>query len=184
MEPEISRTDDKLVFRHPKLDDGYAIYQLIKRCPPLDLNSSYLYFLQADHFSDTCIVALSNDKVVGFISGYRHPKNKNQLFVWQVAVDASIRGKQVGLQLLEQLVVQQQSTELTSITATISPSNIASQKLFQRFTKRHNLMITKQSYLLERHFADLGHEAEELYLISATNNQPLPLLITTELNKG
>ncbi len=184
MKSDTSLTDDKLVFRRPKLDDGFAIYQLIKRSPPLDLNSSYLYFLQADHFSDTCLVAHYQDKIVGFISAYIHPKDQSQLFVWQVAVDAEMRGKQVGSHLLEQLINKQSSDEITRLSATISPSNIASQKLFKRFATRYGCSLTSQPYLIESHFGDLGHEAEDLYVISAMNNQPLKQLITTNLNKG
>lgn len=182
MKPNTSLTDEKLVFRRPKLDDGYAIYQLIKRCPPLDLNSSYLYFLQADHFFDTCLVAIYQDKMVGFISAYIHPKDKNQLFVWQVAVDAEMRGKKVASQLLENLVIKQ-SSEVTSLSATISPSNIASQNLFKRFATHYKCSLTSQPYLEQSHFGDLGHEAEDLYLVSATNNQSLKQFIT-KLNKG
>jgi L-2,4-diaminobutyric acid acetyltransferase len=177
-----SLTDDKLIFRHPRLEDGYAIYQLIKRCPPLDLNSSYLYFLQADHFSDTCLIAQYQDKTVGCIWAYKHPKNNNQLFVWQVAVDATMRGKQVGSQLLEQLVIKQSSHgEITSLSATISPSNVASQKLFERFAKRYSCSLNKQPYLMESHFGDLGHEAEDLYVIAALENQSLTQLITNKI---
>jgi L-2,4-diaminobutyric acid acetyltransferase len=166
------QSDEQITFRKPRLSDGRAIYGLIKASPPLDLNSSYLYFLQADHFADTCVVAESDGRIVGFVSAYFKPNAPGDLFVWQVAVDASMRGRQMGSRLLSQLVSnQREHPGFCKISATISPSNVASQKLFKRFAKSHQLNLGKQAYLTTAHFGDLGHEAEELYTLSAPNNK-------------
>ncbi|WP_373019456.1 diaminobutyrate acetyltransferase [Thiomicrorhabdus sp.] len=172
METDNTPSDKNVIFRKPSLQDGYAIYSLIQNSPPLDLNSSYLYFLQADHFSDTCVVAENQGQIVGFISAYFNPKASGNLFVWQVAVDTSMRGKRLALRLLEHLVCNQlEKPGFDRISATISPSNIASQKLFKRFAETHGLSVEKQSYLETQHFGDLGHEAEELYTLKSPDNQ-------------
>ncbi|MDG6773530.1 diaminobutyrate acetyltransferase [Thiomicrorhabdus sp. ZW0627] len=173
METDNTHSDNDVLFRKPSLDDGYAIYSLIENSPPLDVNSSYLYFLQSDHFSDTCVVAEKQGKIVGFISAFFNPKDKTDLFVWQVAVDASMRGQGLALRLLEQLVRNQSdNSDFARITATISPSNIASQKLFKRFSETHGLSIDKETYLEAKHFGDQGHEAEELYTLKSPDSQP------------
>jgi len=64
-------------FRTPKIEDGLAIHSLIKQSPPLDLNSSYLYFLQATHFADTCVVAEKEGEIVGFVSAYFRPDQED-----------------------------------------------------------------------------------------------------------
>src|SRR5690606_42164986 len=66
--------------------------ELVARCQPLDTNSVYCNLLQCSDFADTAIAAEdANGQLVGFISGYRPPSRPDTLFVWQVAVDASMR---------------------------------------------------------------------------------------------
>src|SRR5690554_7291512 len=68
--------------RRPRATDGYALNQLVKRCPPLDTNSVYCNLLQCSDFSATGIAAEdSQGELVGFISGYRPPSRPDTLFV-------------------------------------------------------------------------------------------------------
>ncbi len=62
---DTQKSEVSVQFRKPKLEDGLAIYHLIQASPPLDVNSSYLYFLQASHFADTCAVAEVDGQIVG-----------------------------------------------------------------------------------------------------------------------
>lgn len=171
MEPE---NKPAITLRKPTIDDGAAIYELIKQSPPLDLNSSYLYFLQATHFADTCVLAEKDGQVVGFVSAYFRPDKKDSLFVWQVAVSVKARGQGLGKQLLYNLLKNQQHRPtVTELCCTISPSNKASQNLFQSFAEQYRLSINIETFLEEKHFDHLGHEAEELYSLRAAYNQNL-----------
>lgn len=164
----------QVVLRKPCLQDGQGIYDLVKQCPPLDLNSRYLYFLQADHFADTCVLAELDDHIVGFISGYTRPNNPTALFVWQVAVAPSMRCQNLAKRLLQTLVENQDQKDLvTSLSTTISPSNTASQKLFTSFANTYGLKIQQQNYLVADQFGEDGHEAEILYTFTAPLNKSL-----------
>ncbi len=163
-----------LSFRKPNLSDGYAIYQLIKSSPPLDLNSSYLYFLQASHFADTCIVAEQNGQMIGFLSGYLQPDKTQALFVWQVAVAENQRGRGLGKAMLLALLKNQPNdSAVTELTCTISPSNKASQSLFNSFAKTHGLLLQTAPFINEADFGEEIHEAEDLYILKAADNQKL-----------
>src|SRR5690625_1261392 len=85
--PGQSRTNvagsDSLLLRSPVKEDGRFIHQLIRQCPPLDLNSIYTYLLLCEHFSQTCVVAEIDGRICGFVSAYRHPERTDVLFVWQ-----------------------------------------------------------------------------------------------------
>src|SRR5690606_18124949 len=84
--------------RRPRATDGYALNQLVKRCPPLDTNSVYCNLLQCSDFSATGIAAEdSQGELVGFISGYRPPSRPDTLCVGHVA--ARIRTRRPGLAL-------------------------------------------------------------------------------------
>lgn len=63
-----------IIIRKPKIEDAFGIWSLIKNSPPLDLNSKYSYMLFCTHFRDMSVVAIDpeqDNKVVGFVSGYR-----------------------------------------------------------------------------------------------------------------
>ncbi len=169
-----SNNPSGLIFRKPVLTDGYPIYQLIKSSPPLDLNSSYLYFLQASHFADTCIVAEQNGQIIGFLSGYLQPDNSQALFVWQVAVAESHRGLGLAKRMLTALLENQpDDSVITELTCTISPSNKASQSLFNSFAKQHGLLLQTAPFINEEDFGEEIHEAEDLYILKAADNQKL-----------
>ncbi len=168
-----------VIFRKPHKNDGKAIYELVKNCPPLDLNSRYLYFLQADHYADTCVLAELNGKVVGFISGYIRPDASQTLFVWQVAVATSMRGKKLAKELLRTLIKNQaHRAQVDTLSTTISPSNTSSQNFFINFAKSFNLEISQENYLEADHFGEDEHEAELLYTFSATKGRTVSESIT------
>lgn len=168
-----------IVFRKPHLQDGQGIYELVKNCQPLDLNSRYLYFIQADHFADTCVLAEHDAKVIGFISGYIRPDAPHTLFVWQVAVASHMRGKNLAKALLTTLIKNQaRQDKIDTLSTTISPSNTASQKLFSSFAKSYGLGIRQENYLDADQFGEDGHEAELIYTFTAAKNRTLIESIT------
>lgn len=148
-------------FCTPKPTDGMAVFELVKRCAPLDPNSSYCNLLQCTHFFDTSIAAFAGDDLVGFISGYFLPQKPNTLFVWQVAVDASQRGKGLARKMLQGLVTRHQS-KIEFIETTITTDNAPSWSLFQSFA-RHNEVALNDSSFFDRiqHFND-QHDSERL----------------------
>lgn len=171
MEPD---TKTAISFRTPKIEDGLAIYSLIKRSPPLDLNSSYLYFLQATHFADTCVVAEKDNEIVGFVSGYFRPDKEDSLFVWQIAVSDTCRGQGLGRQLIYHLIRNQVHRPIVrDVCCTISPSNTASQNLFKSFAEQHGLIVEITPFLEKTHFGSEEHEEEELYTLRAAYKQNL-----------
>ena len=149
--------------RLPTDGDGHALHQLVARCQPLDTNSVYCNLLQCTDFADTAIAAENADgNLVGFISGYRPPARPDTLFVWQVAVDSSMRGQGLALRMLLALTARVAAHGVRFIETTISPDNAAS----------HQLGISHSTSVLfssQQHFAGL-HEDEVLYRAG-----PLPL---------
>ena len=165
-----------LHYRRPRLEDGLKIYQLIEQSPPLDLNSSYLYFLQSSHFADSCVLAEQDGELLGFVSGYLRPDKPSELFVWQMVVAQSGRGKGIAKGLIKQLlkqVIASSPTSLQSMSCTISPSNLASQGVFKSLTKSFGLILSTQPFLTEAHFSGQEHEAEDYYFLTAPDGQSL-----------
>jgi L-2,4-diaminobutyric acid acetyltransferase len=155
----------KIDFSTPILEDGSKIYELVKRSFPLDLNSQYAYMLICTHFSNTSIVAKVDNQVVGFVSAYLLPKSPQTLFIWQVAVDKSMRNQGLAKRLLKEIL--QNLPNIKWIETTISPSNKASLKLFKSIALELNVSIQKSPFFDAALFQNEEHESEELYRIGS-----------------
>lgn len=162
----------EIKFSKPKIDEAKHIFQLIKECPPLDLNSEYLYLLLCHHFSDTCVVAKLNSKIVGFVSGYLLPDKKNTLFVWQVAVAKEHRGKGLASKMIKD-IIQRPGVNIEFIEATITPSNFASKSLFTSIASAFNSSVEMNHLFTEEEFGNKKHEEENLIRIGPLINSKL-----------
>lgn len=154
-----------VTLRRPTDGDGFALHQLVARCQPLDTNSVYCNLLQCADFADTAIAAEdANGQLVGFISGYRPPSRPDTLFVWQVAVDASMRGQGLALRMLMALIARvAREHQVRYLETTISPDNGASQALFRKAFDRLGVQAqTRTLFSRAEHFAG-QHEDEVLY---------------------
>lgn len=118
--------------------------------------------------------------MVGFISGYLRPDEPNNLFIWQVAVAETARGQGLAKQLLSQLIQRPNLADVTQVTTTISPSNTASQKVFQKMAAEFDCKITVTPFLESDLFGSENHEAEELYSLSSKS----PLALSIKTTKG
>ena len=151
------------LFRCPQPSDGSEVFRLVQRCKPLDENSMYCNLLQCSHFSDTRIAAEVDGEQVGFISGYRLPQQANTLFVWQVAVDSSQRGKGLASQMLEQLV--RRVGNVTYLHTTITADNKASWNTFKRSALNLGAPLTNKSFFDKHQHFSGEHDSEELVVI-------------------
>jgi L-2,4-diaminobutyric acid acetyltransferase len=166
-------TQEEIQLRKPRLGDGLDVHQLIANSPPLDLNSVYSYYLLSDHFRDSCVIAESQGKVVGFLSAYRIPSRPSTLFVWQVVVNRALRGKKIAWRMLDAVLQRYQGDELDYVEATVNPDNIASRRLFEHLAKERQTVIEEETYLAADAFGPgTGHQSEILLRVplGATNS--------------
>lgn len=138
--------------RKPHTADGVDIDRLIKSCPPLDRNSTYVYLLLCTHFAQTCIVAHMDNELVGFISAYIHPQKNNTLFVWQVAVHEKARGLGVAARMLNELLDRPNLEHIQYVETTVDPDNTASRRLFEKLALAHKTEINEVDFLQPEHF--------------------------------
>lgn len=113
-------------------DDGPAIHALVADGGGLDVNSPYAYVLAARFFAASSVIAEGPDGPEGFVLGLRPPAEPDTLFVWQVGVAPSARGRGLGLAMLRWLVDETTPTHLES---TVTASNTASQRLFRALAR-------------------------------------------------
>lgn len=158
--------------RRPNVSDGAGIWKLVRRGGVLDLNSSYAYLLLADRFGDTSVVAEHNDKVVGFVAGFKPPRQSDVVFVWQIGVDPSMRGQGLGRRMLDHLIQSNACEGVRYLETTVTPSNEPSERLFRSFARKNDADVQILSGYTPPLFPD-GKEQERLFRIG-----PFPAEIT------
>lgn len=151
-------------YRQPSPSDGARIWEIASDTKVLDVNSSYSYVLWCHDFADTSVVAEIEGRPVGFVTGYRRPQDPSVLMVWQVAVDDSCRGRGVAGSMLHELMDRTASEGVTSMHTTISPDNVASQRLFESVAQARGLTFGRRELFPASVFPD-AHQPEDLYLL-------------------
>ncbi|MEU0038414.1 diaminobutyrate acetyltransferase [Streptomyces sp. NPDC006333] len=157
----------------PGVADGAALWRIAKDSGTLDLNSSYSYLLWCRDFAGTSVVARDtadpDGLPVGFVTGYVRPERPDTLLVWQVAVDASHRGRGLAAALLDGLTAQvSRERTISGVETTITPGNIASERLFTSYAARHGASVEREVLFGAGHFPnspDGPHDPEVLYRI-------------------
>jgi L-2,4-diaminobutyric acid acetyltransferase len=149
----------------PTVADAADVHKLVSVCKPLDLNSTYAYLLLCHHFSDTCVIARMGEDTVGFISGYRLPRNAKTFFIWQVAVHPEARGARLGARMLQHLLKRESNAATRFLETTVSPSNEASRRMFQRLADSIAAPIEEQMLFDRAAFGHEDHEEEVLLKI-------------------
>ncbi|MFQ5344901.1 MAG: diaminobutyrate acetyltransferase [Mariprofundus sp.] len=159
----------RLSFRTPVAADGPAIHALVERCKPLDVNSRYCYLILCEHFASTCVVAEYDGNIVGFITAYVPPERRDTLFVWQVAVDARMRGQGLAKKMLRQLLGRRNLKRISFVEATVNPSNDASRSLFHSLARDCNCICDETALFAASLFGEGDHEQENLIRVGPVN---------------
>lgn len=152
-----------LRLRAPTPQDGAALHDLIRRSPPLDLNSCYAYLLHGLHFADTCVLAEGDDGLAAYISAYIPPAAPDTLFVWQVAVDARHRGQGLARRLLRHLLARPACAAVRWLDTTVSPDNAPSAHVFRGLAAELGCPCTVSPLFSAADFGGAAHAAEQLF---------------------
>jgi L-2,4-diaminobutyric acid acetyltransferase len=164
-------TGDTVVhFRNPEVADAASIWSLVRDSGVLDLNSQYAYLLLCDHFAKTCLVAIADNQLAGFVAAYLPPNRPATVFVWQIGIAPTMRKQGLAKRLLQQLVRLPDCADARFLEATVTPSNRASHNLFAAFARDCSTELRMEpGYLATDFAANSSHEAEDLFRIG-----PLP----------
>ena len=161
-----------IILREPTVDDGSDLHDLVRACKPLDENSVYCNLLQCTHFSRTCVVAERDGKLVGFVTGYLHPKEAGVYFLWQVGVHPDAAGHGLGRRMIQEILGRNICKGVHTLQTTITKSNEPSRGLFHAVARAEEAEITEEPFFLGEHFGDSGHEAEYLFRIGPLASPP------------
>jgi L-2,4-diaminobutyric acid acetyltransferase len=162
--------------RNVKVEDIKEVYKLLAANRPyVGLNSRYTYFLLAKDFSDTCVVAEHEGKIVAFSSGYVPRARPDTFFNWEIVVDSTCRGH--GLQK-KMLLFQIKTSKARFLEGTVNPSNEVSKKNFCKIAEILNTKCEHKMMFSEEDFEKDGHEAEVLYRVGPISQEELDKVVS------
>jgi L-2,4-diaminobutyric acid acetyltransferase len=169
---ENAKLDFKI--RNVKLEDVKEVYKLlVANRPYVGLNSRYTYFLLAKDFSNTCVVAEHEGKIIAFSSGYIPPSRKDTFFNWETVVHQNYRGHSLQKRLL---LHQIKTVNAKYFEGTVNPSNDVSKRNFCKLAEMLSTKCQKTVLFTEEDFENDGHEAEVLYRIGPISQNELKQL--------
>ena len=165
--PHSGRTDELIILRPPTVADGADLWRLAHGTGVLDTNTPYAYLLWARDFAASSVIAEVEGEPAGFISGYLKPSDPTTIFIWQVAVDSTFRGRGLAKKMLFELAERSGAARLET---TITADNDASIALFTALARQHETELVKRSLFTEDLFpaaSESGetHAAEDLYVV-------------------
>lgn len=162
MAPEVA----EVLFRRPVVGDGAAIWRLARDSGELDLNSPYYYLVFASRFADSSVVACAGERVVGFVTGFLDPAQRETLFVWQVGVDESVRGQGIASRMLDALLARDSCARVTHVDTTVTPSNEPSKAMFRSLARRWHCPVEEHVEFAAADFpVEVRHEPEVRFRI-------------------
>ncbi len=162
MEPDL-----KFKIRKVTLPDMKEVYNLLAANRPyVGLNSRYTYFLLAKDFSDTCLVAEHDKKVIAFSSGYIPPMRPDTFFSWEIVVHKDYRGNGLQLSLFYKHI---KMTGAKFFEGTVNPSNEVCKANFEKLAKLLGAKLKREILFSKEDFENDEHEEEVLYRIGPIN---------------
>ncbi len=156
------RVEPRVRCREARPEDGRALHRLVEDGGVLELNSCYSYVLMCDHFAATTVVAEHDGEPVGFVTAYRPPSRPDTVFVWQVGTHPRMRGRGVARAMLDALLARPACRGVRFLEATVTPSNVASRRLFASFARHRGAGLESTRGYDGSLFAEDGHEPEDL----------------------
>lgn len=152
-------------FRQPHSLDGAAVHSLVRRCPPLELNTLYCYLLLCTHFSASSTVAESAGKIVGFQAGYRKPEKPGTLFIWQICVAPEARGSGIAKGMVRHLLARNAACVPRFLEQSVARDNTSSRALFRSVANEIGSEMKESLLFGRRHFGSPEHGDEYLLRI-------------------
>ncbi|MBK7949559.1 MAG: diaminobutyrate acetyltransferase [Deltaproteobacteria bacterium] len=158
-----SKAGGARIIRPPTVRDGVAVHDLIRACPPLDINSLYCNLLHCTHFASTCAIAIDaadGESVLGWLSAYRPPAEPETLFVWQVAVAFAARRTGLAHDILDDILAREACRGVVRVGASVTATNVASLGFFESFARRRGTHVEIAPWLDESEAFQSRHDSE------------------------
>lgn len=142
--------------------DSALLRSLAAACGTLDVHTPYTYWVACQYHGSSIFILEDAGTPVGYLMALDNP---DCVFLWQIGILASYRGKGLS-QLLYERVMDFASAAQKPLQVTIAPENKASYGALASICRSRNLSILQEGtlYLTDRIDPDF-RETEVIYTV-------------------
>jgi len=123
--------------------DAEAVRAFVATCPPLTVHTAYTYWTTFRYLGSACYVLEDGADIVAYISALVDTTFPGVVFVWQIAVAPSMRGRRTATRLLDAVAEVAIARGSNRMQYTVEPANAASLRVFERYAQRRGTRVRK-----------------------------------------
>lgn len=144
-------------------EDHLKIHRFTAECPPLENYPEHVYKIILRYFGNYCFIVEEEEKVIAFAMGIVPQTLQDTYFLWDIGVDPSYQNKGIGAKLLTEIENELRKLGFRRIELTIDPTNISSQKLFEKMgyqnisEKIGNVIEVNNNVAIRDYYSPGGH---------------------------
>ncbi|RSN54429.1 diaminobutyrate acetyltransferase [Amycolatopsis sp. WAC 04182] len=161
-------TARQVTLRSPTVADAAAVHDLVRRSGRLDVNTRYAYLIWCRDFASTSLVAEHDGAILGFVTGYRPPRDPAVYFAWQSAVDQDRPIPGLAFAMMDEITRRVRAQGARIFETTVNPGNRAIIMLLRKLVAEYDGEL-EISELFGTGELGAGHEVEMLYRFSIEN---------------
>ena len=134
----------------PELSKFKEISSLVAECEGLVAHDNHFYKIILNYFGNSSFIAIDDNRVLGWVFGFKSQFDPNIFFLWQLGVHPKVRRRGVGLQLIERLIEVARGLGSTKMRSTVIRENVASRDLFEK-CGFNNISESKENFLTDQY---------------------------------
>jgi L-2,4-diaminobutyric acid acetyltransferase len=124
---------EKVAVRHCVSADVEAVMYFVNSCPPLDLHSSFTYWVTLEYWGEMCFVAMDCEQIIGYVSAIGSGHDDTTFYLWQIGVSGGFRSRGIAQRLIGAVVQAARTHGYHQMQVSIALDNDLSLRAFQRF---------------------------------------------------
>ena len=153
---------NQITVRNACAADSPLLRALAAACGTLDVHTPYTYWVACQYHGSSIFILEDAGEPIGYIMALDNP---DCVFLWQIGILASYRGKGLSQRLYTQ-VMNYAAAAGKKVQVTIAPDNKASFGALESYCRSHSLEIhTEQTLFLTDRIDPEFRETEVIYTV-------------------
>lgn len=154
-----------VIFTRPEACHAQEVKTLVDENEQLDSNSLYIYLIWCSFFSQNSAIAIKNNEVISFVTGFRKPDDPETYFLWQTAAKKRHGVANLGLNLILYAVEKEIENGIKAIEASVNKKNTPIVMLMKTLNKRVGGDLSTTSLFSSEQLSHEGMQHHEETLI-------------------
>lgn len=113
--------------------DVEQVVRFVAECPPLDVHSSFTYWVTFQYWGEMCFIASDDKRILGYASAIGSGHTPEAFYLWQLGVSEDLRSTGLGQRLIAAIADVGRGRGFREMQVSIASENEPSLSAFKRF---------------------------------------------------